>query len=231
VDQYDRLFAQSFIPQWMIRQRQAENHVRREIDKLIEDRAELEYRVSATKSHNKIVAQCVGNEYHNMIQPSKPCKYCQQTEHFSSHCPSRPRAHSPCRHCGATNHPSYKCFRKPENAQNLAKVIKRSPAEARWLQVRRSWFTHHNADSYNCYICDVFMLRADTTLDHVQPRGSHPHLRYEEANLEPCCVRCQGAKGSKSLAYYLAERDKQGQNVSPYARMLAARIVGDVSVL
>lgn len=63
-NQYDRLFSEDFTPQWMIREQQARQHELLELHRFL-DRAELEYRVSATKSHNKIVAQTVGNEYHN----------------------------------------------------------------------------------------------------------------------------------------------------------------------
>jgi 5-methylcytosine-specific restriction endonuclease McrA len=103
----------------------------------------------------------------------------------------------------------------------------RQPAKKpgnKWQKVRLRWFAEHKADDYACYICEVFLPRNETTLDHVQPRGSHPKLKHELTNLEPACMACQGGKGSKSLAYYIAERDKYGLHVTKYARDLAARI-------
>lgn len=162
-----------------------------------------------------------------MIRPSKPCKYCGNTGHFPSSCIRRPRVRKPCSHCGSELHERINC----SLLKQLATKRTSTKATLKWASTRRAWFAEHPAESYLCYICEAYMPRAETTLDHVRPRSSNKSLRYELSNLEPACIPCQGSKGSKSLAYYIAERDKQGMNVSPYARLLAARIVGDVSAI
>jgi 5-methylcytosine-specific restriction endonuclease McrA len=94
-----------------------------------------------------------------------------------------------------------------------------------WRRTRKAWFDEHNADDYECYICEKFLPRNETSLDHIKPRSSHPRLSGDLNNLQPACGTCQIAKGSKSLAYYLAERDKRGEYVSDYARELLKRQV------
>lgn len=67
---------------------------------------------------------------------------------------------------------------------------------------RAAWFHSHAPDRdgfYTCYICGDKLLPRETTLDHVKSRSRHPELRFEPSNLQPCCWRCNTAKGSRDL--------------------------------
>lgn len=124
----------------------------------------------------------------------------------------------PCKHCGKFGHWPYQCIRNPNRPQY--NLNKRSKHQTLWNKVRRQWFMDHPASSYHCYICGKYLLPYETTLDHVQPKGSHVKLRYDPKNLEPCCYPCNTEKGSRSLEAYIKERDLFGEFVTDYARKL-----------
>lgn len=151
------------------------------------------------------------------MTPAKPCKHCGSDKHWPFQCFIRPGQPKRCLDCGSDLHRTSRCSYR----RLLAMKRKTGKGALRWASTRRAWFSANKGISFHCYICGVFMLKSETTLDHVKPRGSHAHLRYELTNLEPCCGPCQTSKGSKSLKNYIAERDRLGLPVSDYARQRA----------
>ena len=116
-------------------------------------------------------------------QPTKPCKHCDEF----------PRTHF-----------DYQCFKNPRPRKRIST---RGKVSNQMQKTRHVWFTHNPPDSngyYHCYLnisdqCPNRLLPIETTLDHVQPRGSHPELRNDLLNLMPCCYWCNSLKGSRSL--------------------------------
>jgi 5-methylcytosine-specific restriction endonuclease McrA len=82
---------------------------------------------------------------------------------------------------------------------------------AKWREVRLDWIQKHPGP-WTCYICSVPLdIEAHDgfqrlTLDHVLPRSTHPELRYEHANLEPCCWSCNTKKGSMDATSRASKR-------------------------
>lgn len=56
-----------------------------------------------------------------------------------------------------------------------------------------------------CYLCGKLLKISRVTLDHVQPLSKSGF--HTPANVKICCEVCNTAKGSKTLAEYLAEID------------------------
>lgn len=77
--------------------------------------------------------------------------------------------------------------------------VKNSKLSKLWLATRRAWFKANEADLYICYLCGKWMLKNETTLDHIQSRSRHPELRFELSNLDTLCYPCNQRKGSLSL--------------------------------
>jgi hypothetical protein len=63
-DSIDRLFNEPFTPAWQTQQRQAKEELARDQwekwKKLVNERAELRWRVEAEKSHQRIMKNCKG---------------------------------------------------------------------------------------------------------------------------------------------------------------------------
>lgn len=81
-----------------------------------------------------------------------------------------------------------------------------------WLdEDRPKWIKNHppsHEGYWQCYLmihprCPIFINEGRLTLDHVKPRGTHPHKRRSQQNLKPACRYCNGLKGSMSLPYCL----------------------------
>lgn len=107
-----------------------------------------------------------------------------------------------CKWCGSKNHWPYQC-RLNEKAK---KQITKGKHAKKWEQVKQEWYKNNFPNTkgyYECYICGKWIDRSETTLDHIKPRSSYPHLRYEMDNIAACCYRCNSNKGSKSLGNYL----------------------------
>lgn len=139
------------------------------------------------------------------MRPTKPCRYCGSTLHYPSGCLRRPRKSAK------------PITRSTPPPRQTTPIRQRGKAADKWEATRREWFKQNPASSYTCYICDRFMLRSETTLDHVKPRGSRRSLRYELSNLQPCCGSCNGEKGSRNLESYIALRVARGLHVSAVA--------------
>jgi 5-methylcytosine-specific restriction endonuclease McrA len=106
----------------------------------------------------------------------------------------------PCVYCDGTDHLSTFCWYKPKSRIKSKKHInKRGKVFRQWIEVRRNWFEENPSDYYTCYICGDNIPKRLTTLDHVLPRSSYPHLRFNLGNLRPCCWKCNSEKGSKKL--------------------------------
>lgn len=122
-------------------------------------------------------------------RPQKPCKYCKKSGHFSFMCGGKPKAPLFCTNCDWEGHDRMHCPNriKPKTHGKHYKL---------WEVTRRRWFKENKADNYTCYLCDKFMFKNETTLDHKLSRGRHPELRYVLSNLAPCCNPCNVDKGS-----------------------------------
>lgn len=112
-----------------------------------------------------------------------------------------------CKVCHSVGHTSFNCFKNKRssrlnNRHYLRKIGKQGQ---RWLEVRAEWFKQNPAQWYYCYIDNEQLSPKETTLDHIQSRARHPELRYDLANLAPCCYFHNMDKGSLSLEEYLAK--------------------------
>lgn len=128
----------------------------------------------------------------------KPCIHCNRWGHYPYQCTYRPaKASKPCKFCGSKLHLSWQCYNNPNRSIQIKTKLKNSKTSMIWTKARRKWFRAHPADWYNCYLCGKILEPRSVTLDHVIPRSRAPHLRYDMANLKPCCWSCNTEKGSK----------------------------------
>jgi 5-methylcytosine-specific restriction endonuclease McrA len=131
---------------------------------------------------------------------SKPCAYCQSVTHTGFSCPYKPRKQmqgpsmavktKPCKICGSVYHYASFCPYKPK------KKLTNGPVFTRWSNCKAEWFKLYAAEFYTCHYCGQRMTKQETTLDHKISRSRAPQLRYDFANLVPCCWICNGLKGS-----------------------------------
>ena len=81
------------------------------------------------------------------------------------------------------------------------KPIKRNGTEAKkWYLFRKKWLKDNPPDDngyYICRICQRPVSQDEVTLDHIKPRSTHPHLRYDVNNVRPAHLFCNSEKGSK----------------------------------
>lgn len=103
-----------------------------------------------------------------------------------------------CTICDTGGHYPYQCWKKRKNPIKTTKRLKASGKHHRlWQATKKRWFAKNTKPVYRCYICGKLVDRANLTLDHVLPRGSHPELRYELSNLKPVHGFCNVIKGSR----------------------------------
>lgn len=122
----------------------------------------------------------------------------------------------PCKWCGEENPTHYPFQCKDNPKRNKYKLPKQGKVAFAMKMTRDVWFDKNPPDSngfYHCYLnisnqCPNRLLPIDTMLDHVQPRSSHPELRFDLLNLMPCCFWCNSLKGSRSLKEALKLGDK-----------------------
>lgn len=122
----------------------------------------------------------------------------------------------PCKFCSSTIHYPYQCYKNPDCGNYKLKRKKPGKATITWQRVKRVWLQENRQESYNCHYCGKYLLPNELTLDHYIPRSRRPDLRFEFANLVPCCWECNGRKGSKDGDEYtqimqsLPQADKKG---------------------
>ena len=71
------------------------------------------------------------------------------------------------------------------------------PVTKDWLAFRRAWIKNHPPDYrgyYSCGICGNPVSAKAMQLDHIQKRGSHPELRFDENNVRPTHPTCNYAR-------------------------------------
>lgn len=71
-----------------------------------------------------------------------------------------------------------------------------------WLQTRREWVKlnpPNHQGFWVCGLCGRWVHESEMELDHIEPRGSHPELRYEHSNLQPTHIACNRLKGSQRV--------------------------------
>ena len=105
------------------------------------------------------------------------------------------QANKTCTACGKLGHSKFYCrVRRPRPIKQVGKVAQQ------WIETRQDWFKMNASPDgfFMCHYCERPMNMGETTLDHKQPRGSHPELRFVMSNLVPCCAVCNFKKGSKS---------------------------------
>lgn len=116
----------------------------------------------------------------------------------------------PCKYCGNTNHWPYQCFKNPKR-KPINPIGKRTTA---WLKYRRSWIRKHppnDAGYWECYLqiheyCPRWLTIQTLTLDHVVARSRKLELIFDEKNLKPACGWCNDMKGSQPLDAVLLKR-------------------------
>ena len=116
-----------------------------------------------------------------------------------------------CKKCGQFNHWTYQCYATIREMPKKP-VIKRKPIVAKqdvkWLATKKRWFKANPPVNgyYYCHYCNCVLTKEKelndfgveyVTLDHVKNR-SHYALKYNIANLVPCCQKDNYLKGSMS---------------------------------
>lgn len=65
----------------------------------------------------------------------------------------------------------------------------------RWHACKAEWYKLYGYN-HPCHYCGISLNRETITLDHRISRGRAPELRYDFANLVPCCYDDNNRKGS-----------------------------------
>jgi 5-methylcytosine-specific restriction endonuclease McrA len=66
-----------------------------------------------------------------------------------------------------------------------------------WLSFRRNYLKRHLSNHegyYVCAICNRWVSASDVQLDHILNRSTHPHLVFEESNIQLVHPRCNTNK-------------------------------------
>jgi len=124
----------------------------------------------------------------------------------------------PCKHCKMMGHFSYACYQNPKRVlkqikrtelKRSTKPINRVGKQTKhWLITRATWIKKHppaiDGKYWLCYLqihpwCPVRLDIEHLTLDHVVSRSRDASLRFNQDNLQPACIYCNGEKGSRSL--------------------------------
>lgn len=123
--------------------------------------------------------------------PKKLCKFCKRTGHFPYQCPINPKV-ALKRKVGIRRTPIKK----------VGKLAKQ------WFITRATWIRKNpppiDGLYWECYLhihpwCPIRIDLEHLTLDHVVSRTRDPKQRFNANNLKPCCIHCNGMKGSRSL--------------------------------
>lgn len=114
-----------------------------------------------------------------------------------------------CKYCKEKNpkHWPYTCRQSPKTPKTINRVGK---VTAKWIEFRHEWVkANTNASgTWECYLqkhpyCPKILTISTLTLDHRDCRSGNPSKRLDAANLEPCCIWDNQAKGSMSVKQYL----------------------------
>lgn len=119
-----------------------------------------------------------------------------------------------CKHCQSERHYSFQCYQNPKRTSlsQSRKPLKRTRVKQigrvtqKWIDYRHDWIERHGGTT-GTWPCELhisplcpFILTIDTlTLDHILPRSGSPHLRFVDSNIQPACIFCNNAKGSRKL--------------------------------
>lgn len=110
-----------------------------------------------------------------------------------------------CNHCGAVGkHYAWQCPSRSKQPLRKESIKSRSKR----LEVRELWFELNPPDKHGmwtCYLqispdCPKRLSEGMVNLEHVKPRSKNPELKYDVSNIKAACLRCNGAKGSRSIA-------------------------------
>lgn len=120
----------------------------------------------------------------------------------------------PCRFCSLTSHFSYQCYKNPKRRNATLKQAGKYTKQ--WEITKDTWYSRNPPDKYPYphYVCYLpghgewlrppgklagfdNPLTVITTLDHVLSKGRHPELRDAIWDLRPCCPEGNREKGSK----------------------------------
>jgi 5-methylcytosine-specific restriction endonuclease McrA len=68
-----------------------------------------------------------------------------------------------------------------------------------WIKVRKQWLKDNPPNHQNYYVCAIcakWVEAENIEVDHILSRSRRPDLRFDHANLQPLCHRCNTKKGS-----------------------------------
>lgn len=86
----------------------------------------------------------------------------------------------------------------------------------KWLSTKHQWYKLNPPDHagyYYCYVCGVYLTKAEVELDHVKSRSRHPELRYDLTNIKPICHKDNIGKGSMDIEKYKSMLDSDAERV------------------
>lgn len=56
---------------------------------------------------------------------------------------------------------------------------------------RDGWKNAKNQECGKCARCPAFIVRGENgQVDHIKPRSTHPHLKYDDSNSRLLCAKC-----------------------------------------
>lgn len=110
----------------------------------------------------------------------------------------------PCKFCGQTNHFPYQCRLNPKKKKYLKSQGKTAK---QWKVTRDTWIKKNppsHEGYWECYLkihpnCPRWLDIYSLTLDHVVPRSKDGSIKFSQSNLKPACSWCNEMKGSRKL--------------------------------
>lgn len=114
----------------------------------------------------------------------------------------------PCKHCHTMGHFPYQCYTNPRKALKRTPVKRVGKKTKQWYMTRATWIRKNpppvEGTYWICYLrihpwCPVRLDIKHLTLDHVVSRTRDAKLIFNQNNLKPACIYCNGEKGSRSL--------------------------------
>lgn len=142
-------------------------------------------------------------------KPCKWCKEVNPL-HWPYQCSKRPQSvrkpypnTKPCSYCDGTNHPSRACFKRPRAPLRTVSLQTKTSL----ISMKHAWHNLNPPDEHNewtCYLqispmCPKKLSYGTLVYEHVIPKVKAPGRRFDPTNIKPSCQFCNYLKGSKTL--------------------------------
>ncbi len=115
---------------------------------------------------------------------SKPCKYCESTEHTPFYCYKKPRTPIKARSKPLQATKASKTVSKPSKKTPTRKALKK-PLMKKLDKLVKDYVKRR--DDYTCQRCGKFVEGADCHASHVIPVSRSGYLQFEPKNMKVLC--------------------------------------------